>query len=151
MLNSIHHPMQTVRPIPIINVYRLKPGDPIWRSVDGIPFLTHYGCFAGFDYLGRPWAFEHTKGANSQLIPFDKFAKGYQVFSEPIEDTERPAAIMRMRELLTNPRQYDELAFHCEHAKNYITEGKAYSPQSMIIFALFGIGVYAMMNQSKSA
>ena len=53
----------------------LKPGDKVIRSIDGIPFLLHYGNYAGRDYLGTHWVFEHGKGGICRLTKWIDFSK----------------------------------------------------------------------------
>jgi len=84
-------------------------------------------------------------------VLFERFALKYQVYFKAIKDHERPAAIIRMRELLINRKQYSELGFNCEHAKNYVTKGKAYSIQSSVCIMLAVAGAFAFIGSTKMA
>lgn len=126
----------------IFNTLKLKPADVLFRSVDGFAPFIHYGCYAGVDRFGRVWVFEHCEDSGSRLVLYENFAKGYKVFYERTQDSGRSGAIKRMRDLLDNPRQYDYLGFNCEHAKNLITKGNAYSLQVLIVLGLVGAGIY---------
>lgn len=130
----------------VSNVQHLRPGDVLYRSLDGLPPLLHFGVFAGYDHWGRLWVFDHCEGErkNCRLTPYEEFSKGYQVSVECIPDKDRQAAVARMRELLSNPRQYDILGFNCEHAKNYVVKGLIYSLQVLVCLGLIGLGVYAL-------
>ncbi len=128
----------------ISSIYKLKPGDVLFRQLVGVLIMRHYGCFAGFDWRGKPWVFEHSEGVNSRLVPWEVFAMGYQVYVEKIADAARPAAVARMRELLETPREYHRLKFNCESAKNYVIKGDPYSIQSLMVVLVVGAGIVAL-------
>lgn len=112
-----------------IDVHELLPGDILSRSLIGTSIFRHYGCFAGRDWYGRHWVFEHTKDKRPELVLFEDFARGYEVRYERIKNAQRSFAMSRMRSLLDNPKKYDELGFNCEHATRFIAEGNPYSLQ----------------------
>jgi hypothetical protein len=134
-------------PNPVFTVADLRPGDKLFRSVVGVEFLNHWGNYAGLDWLGRHWVFEHGKGGTCRLSLFDDFAKNYQVRFERILDSDRDLALIRMKELLDSPREYDLLGFNCQHASNYVGTGDAQSGQVALGAAALMVGAILLLNK----
>lgn len=92
-----------------IQLNDLKTGDILFRPVIAFELLIQYGNYVGQDQTGRHWVVEHIKDGSCRLSLYEEFSKGYPVKVERIDDSERPAIIVKMRELLSNPSDYDSL------------------------------------------
>lgn len=128
----------------------LKPGDMIYRSLKDLEVFDHWGNYAGSDAFGRFWVFEHGKGGTCRLSLFDDFARGYQVKCERIEDSQRELAVLRMKELLSSPKEYDVLGFNCEHASKYVAKGVKESSQITSVLLTLGLATFVYLALKKS-
>ena len=108
-----------------------SPGDVLSRMSDLL--VTHYGIAADSDKV-----LHITLGGAPCIVSLEQFADGKPVsLRRPHLDDLQPV-LARMRQVVDGGRLYDLLAFNCEHLKNYVLTGKAYS-ETVIVLGLFGL------------
>ena len=105
-------------------------GKIIYRDkIDTIIGIKHPGIVLGKDYWGTVWVIHnHYQIGHPQIVTFDEFALGCQVFYDkrPVFYN-RAQIIERAIYHWQNKREYSWLFNNCQHFVNKITQGKSYS------------------------
>lgn len=123
-----------------LSLTQLKPGDILYRPLLGWEIFRHYGNYAGSDWLGRHFVFEHGKDKNVRVVPFEDFSQGKTVQCKPISHQDSPAALERMKRHLQEQKPYDPIINNCEHLSTDVATGKRESVQVFLsVLAIAGI------------
>lgn len=113
-----------------------SPGDVLWRTSG---FVTHYGIALGSDRV-----FDIVPGGGPRVVSLRQFAAGNSVsLRRPHLDDLLPL-LARVRQAADSQRPYDPIAFNCEHLKNFVLSGKAYSETVTVVALLAVVGIWAL-------
>jgi len=130
---------------------RPKIGDRLHRSMDGMPIGSHYGSYAGTDYIGRPLVQENTKGVGVRVVFLEDFAKGSPVYVDPIPEWEGLAASRRMEAILAAGKKYDVWDNNCEHMANEVATGEPRSDQvTNVVLAFVAVVALRVLIEPKA-
>jgi hypothetical protein len=126
----------------------IAQGDKCWVQ----SFLKkHYGICTGFGTDGRPWFVHNTPDGGVVHTPSERFARDAEIH---VEQRARPGqeAAVAQRALDLVGRQYDLLAFNCEHLANLAANGAAESKQVRNVVATgIGLALLAWANQNGTS
>lgn len=112
-----------------------SPGDVLSRM--SVLLVPHYGIAVD------PGQVLHiVPGGPPCVVPLEQFAAGKPVSVRRSHLDDLQPVLARMRQVADSGRLYDLLAFNCEHLKNYVLTGKAYS-ETVIVVELVGlVGIF---------
>lgn len=103
----------------MIDEYGLEPGDALWRWKGAV---QHWGI-----YWSPSQVLDIVPGSMPRLVTLQQFANGAKVYVQRPNDADRPAILARAWLLWENPSRYHLLRYNCEHLKNFVIHGRAYS------------------------
>ena len=85
-----------------------------------------------------------------RLVSLDVFAAGKPVTIHRSSDNERTAILARAWRAYTNAKEYRYLTNNCQHLKNYVLTGNAYSEdvRSLFLLLLLGVCIYVAKRSS---
>ena len=84
-------------------------------------------------------------GGPPRVVALEQFADGKRVRVRRPRPEELPGIRARARQVAEMQRRYDPIAFNCEHVKNLVRFGNAYSETVLLASVLVvGIGIYAL-------
>lgn len=80
--------------------------------------------------LGNGWVFHNNPEKGEHISSIADFAKGKPVsILGKLAALEFMQALERIRQIMTNPKRYDAIAYNCEHSLNRVLGRKVSSPQ----------------------
>lgn len=118
----------------------MQAGDALWRLKHGV---KHWGIF-----LGSGAILQISPGAQPHIVSLEAFRKNVTVHIVRSDDADRPVIIARAYEVLQSPIEYSWWRNNCQHLKNYVLSGRAYSEDiNFLAVALTMLGLAAVISR----
>lgn len=120
---------------------KLNAGDLLSRPKG---LVTHYGiAVASTEVL------EIVPQSIPRIVTLERFANGRRVQVRQSHTSDRPAIVSRARQVASSGKLYNFATYNCEHVKNYVLTGTAYSESvRLMIGLLFAVGAIAVVARS---
>ena len=116
------------------------PGDILSRT-SGL--VTHYGTAVDSDRV-----LDIVPGGPTRIVSLEQFAVGNPVSLRRPDPDDLPRALARARQVTGSQRVYDPVTFNCEHVKNFVLSGKAYSETVIALVGLLAVvGIWALARE----
>lgn len=109
----------------------IQPGDALWRFKSGV---KHWGI-----YLGRRTILQIAPRKRPHIVDLEEFRSSGEVHILVSNEAARGGILIRAHEVLRNPFEYSWWRNNCQHLKNYVLTGRAYSEDINAIVAVIAL------------
>lgn len=101
-------------------------------------------------YYGNGLVFQNHRLTGPKIVRLEEFAQDRKIIQldEGVEDIYEYQS--RVRESVAKARRYHLLTYNCEHAVNYVREGKLYSTQINAIVGIASALILTSLYQKSS-